>query len=694
MSSQPMASAVNYPYPFEVNVANYVPVKLDETNYSLWKKLMLNLITSHQLVGFVDGTIVPPPLPSRKEEENQEQHMLWMRSDGLVKGWIFSTVTEEILLKKLKKVRLNTAGEHEEVLSSPHESEEILPELVSLKTAREVWVALENTLAAPSKSESSVDEAVIESEDKHQSRYMPLYRAIRNADWENTTKFLEQEPSGVWDGITTDSETALMLAVRSSKRNDFVKKLLQRIKPEDLARQDRFGGTALHQAVFCGNNVAAKLLVVKNPELLKIGDKLGGLAVHYAAERGNREMVDYLMEVTKMDGDPNPFEGELGVQLLNNLVYGKLYVSHKLHAMFWDIAEKHVPMIKSVRETKLKHHQALKFVIDFCEEVLKSGSSKANRIFFSVLGDAAILGACEVVEEIVEVCPNGITYKRNSDQKSLFQLAIDNRQENVFNLIYQLDENQDTFLLKLDNLQNNALHTTGNFGDRQQLSLQANVAGAALQLQRELQWFKAVEKLLLPQRIYQRNSEDKTPQDVFTETHKNLVKDGEKWMKETASSCTIVAALIVTVVFAAAITVPGGLNNVDGLPIFLEDRVFFLFGMFDALALFSSTTSLLIFLSIFTSRYGEQDFLYSLPRKLIIGLVTLFLSVISMMIAFGATLKIVFGHKRAWFVIPVVVLSSLPITLFALLQFPLLLDIIRSTYYPGIFRKRSNRILY
>ncbi|KAH7843565.1 hypothetical protein Vadar_018262 [Vaccinium darrowii] len=204
---------------------------------------------------------------------------------------------------------------------------------------------------------------------------------------------------------------------------------------------------------------------------------------------------------------------------------------------------------------------------------------------------------------------------------------------------------------------------------------------------------KVVEKLLHPPDRYARNNKDKTPQDVFTATHKGLVEKGEKWMKDTASSCTIVAALIVTVVFAASITVPGGVSP-NGLPIFLEDGVFNIFGVFDALALFSSTTSLLMFLSIFTARYGEHDFLYSLPGKLIFGLVTLFLSIICMMIAFGATLKIVFGDKKAWVVIPVVVLSSMPITLFALLQFPLLLDMIQSTYRPGLFRKRSNRILY
>ncbi|KAH7844459.1 hypothetical protein Vadar_028247 [Vaccinium darrowii] len=75
-------------------------------------------------------------------------------------------------------------------------------------------------------------------------------------------------------------------------------------------------------------------------------------------------------------------------------------------------------------------------------------------------------------------------------------------------------------------------------------------------------------------------------------------------MKDTASLCTIVAALIVTVVFVAAITMPGGINA-NGLSIFLEDGVFNLFGVFDAVALFTSTTSLPMFLSIFTPSYGE-----------------------------------------------------------------------------------------
>jgi hypothetical protein len=44
-------------------------------------------------------------------------------------------------------------------------------------------------------------------------------------------------------------------------------------------------------------------------------------------------------------------------------------------------------------------------------------------------------------------------------------------------------------------------------------------------------------------------------------THKDLQKDGEKWMKDTANYCMLVATLIATVIFAIAFTVPGGNNQ-------------------------------------------------------------------------------------------------------------------------------------
>ena len=49
---------------------------------------------------------------------------------------------------------------------------------------------------------------------------------------------------------------------------------------------------------------------------------------------------------------------------------------------------------------------------------------------------------------------------------------------------------------------------------------------------------------------------------------------GEKWMKDIASSCTVVGALIVTIMFTAVVTIPGGNDQNNGFPIFLNKKLF------------------------------------------------------------------------------------------------------------------------
>ena len=159
-------------------------------------------------------------------------------------------------------------------------------------------------------------------------------------------------------------------------------------------------------------------------------------------------------------------------------------------------------------------------------------------------------------------------------------------------------------------------------------------------------------------------------------------------MKETASSCTVVGALILTIMFAAAITVPGGNKQDSGFPMFLNEKVFMLFIISDALSLLSSSTSLLMFLGVLTSRYAEEDFLRSLPIKMMIGLSTLILSIATMMITFCASLFIILPGK-SWVVIPVICLASVPVTLFAWMQLRLLIDMVISTYGLRILDKKA-----
>ena len=199
-----------------------------------------------------------------------------------------------------------------------------------------------------------------------------------------------------------------------------------------------------------------------------------------------------------------------------------------------------------------------------------------------------------------------------------------------------------------------------------------------------------VESIMNPVLKENLNANTQTARELFTSDHKDLVVKGEQWMKEAATSCTVVGALIITIMFTVAFTVPGGNVQETGYPVLKDEKSFTVFIVADALSLFSSSTSVLMFLGILTSRYAEEDFHKSLPTKLIIGLSTLFFSIATMMVTFCAALMIIVDGKLQ-IIIPIVLVACIPVTFFMMLQFPLLVEIFVSTYGPGIFNKKLKR---
>ncbi|MBA0838966.1 hypothetical protein Goarm_004743 [Gossypium armourianum] len=348
-----------------------------------------------------------------------------------------------------------------------------------------------------------------------------------------------------------------------------------------------------------------------------------------------------------------------------------------------------VPQVKQIHEMKLMHGEALKLVELLCMHAADLDPSGAVNIFKHPVFVAGTHGIPEIVEKIRESFPVAVQFYDNEGCNP-FQRAVLFRHHKVFSLISRISHEQKLIVAdNMDNFSNNMLHLVGNLAPPDQLN---NVYGAALQMQRELQW--EVEKVV--PNIYQdaRNIERKTPRMVFTEEYKELVKEGERWMKDAANSCSVVAALIATVVFAAAITVLGGTNGDSEFLVFKSESAFVIFAMSDALSLFSSTAAILMFLSMLTARYVEDDFLQALPKRLIMGLLTLFISITTMMIAFSSTLYLVFGEAKTWILVCVAESTRVLVTLFIYLQFPLLVDMFYSTYGHGIFGKRSEKPLY
>ena len=182
-----------------------------------------------------------------------------------------------------------------------------------------------------------------------------------------------------------------------------------------------------------------------------------------------------------------------------------------------------------------------------------------------------------------------------------------------------------------------------------------------------------------PYKAMQRDKDCKlTALELFQEEHKAQLKLAQEWIEKTSQSCSAVAVLLATVVFAAAYTIPGGSNDL-GFPIFLHNRFFLAFTVLDVIALASSLTSVVMFLSILTSPFEYENFYHNIPRKLIWGFTLLFLSVMTTMLAFACTLFLIIHFRKKWTTGLISFAAFFPVTVFALMQFPLYVSFLSTT---------------
>ncbi|GLT34793.1 hypothetical protein SLA2020_092880 [Shorea laevis] len=347
--------------------------------------------------------------------------------------------------------------------------------------------------------------------------------------------------------------------------------------------------------------------------------------------------------------------------------------------------------IKQIHDLKLRHLYARKVLHCICKNAstFESNCQRDDYGVGAALFKATRRGIDEFVTELWKANPS-FGFITNQDNRLAFMVAVQHRQEKVFSLIYGLNKAWWAEILNKEDVDgNNILHVAGGLAPDFE---RAGISSPALQMQRELQWFKEVERLVPEWCKEAKNNNGETPYDVFSKSHKELVKEGEKWMTETASSFIILSILLVTIMFAVSFTVPGGNNQNNGLPILLGKNLFKIFITTDAISFFSASTSGLMFLGILTSRKAEEDFLVSLPLKLMIGLATLFISIATMMVTFCAALLIML-KVQLWALILIILAAIVPTVVFGWLQFPLICEIIVSTCSRGIFKRKMKPLL-
>ncbi|KAK1355033.1 PGG domain-containing protein [Heracleum sosnowskyi] len=386
---------------------------------------------------------------------------------------------------------------------------------------------------------------------------LPLYEAALKGDWRVAQGIIGRYPQVINVSITKNYETALHIA-SSTKDTHFVEELVKLMEPEDLKLQNRNWNTALCLAAAAGNVKVAVIMVKREPKLLQKRGNNNMPPLLMAALFGQKDMVAYLYSMTNDMRDDGWTDTDR-ITLLHSCISANLYDvalkllhHHKkelalatdknaLHVLarnpsvfegtrqpiFWRLLDKILPGPRlGPGEKKC---QALEIVQIIWREVVKlkdddiwniiRGPPEMKKVRESnhpaakyidrfagyqsrLLFVAAALGNTKFLIELLRLCPE-LIWKIDDKDRTIFHVAVLHRQD----LVTSFKDTDD----------NNILHLAAVKPEQSRLDI---VSGAALQMQREILWFKEVESVVHP------SLREKMNKQWFTEHLPFCIVDG------------------------------------------------------------------------------------------------------------------------------------------------------------------------
>ncbi|RVW13784.1 hypothetical protein CK203_083630 [Vitis vinifera] len=293
-------------------------------------------------------------------------------------------------------------------------------------------------------------------------------------------------------------------------------------------------------------------------------------------------------------------------------------------------------------------------------------------------------GIVEMVEKILQLFPMAI-YHTDDNNLNIALKAVENRQSHIYDFLLNSSLlHREVLFHAVDYGENNALHLAGRLASDRHLQ---HIPTSMLQMQWEVKWYQYVQNFLPSHFVVKKNRRGRTPDEIFQKQHQKLQDKSKQWLNSTSNSCSFIAALIATVAFASSASVPGGVKQDTGEPVFENHLAFSIFAMSSLVALCCSVISLLIFLAIFISKHQDKDFTTNLPRNFLFGLTSLFISMAAMLTCFCSGNFLMLKGQLKYAAVLVYALTGLLMAYFVLKHFPLFIDLLKAT-----FRKVPERI--
>ena len=144
--------------------------------------------------------------------------------------------------------------------------------------------------------------------------------------------------------------------------------------------------------------------------------------------------------------------------------------------------------IKQIYELKLLHLQSSELLHLVCEQLQDLSKEQKENVRAAMLR-AVKNGIVEFVTVMQRVRPGLVKTLETSSSRSIFKSAVQHRQNKVFSALYGLHTKNKKLSTESDREGNSIRHVAAILQSSTALQ---NVPGAALQMQKELQWFKVI----------------------------------------------------------------------------------------------------------------------------------------------------------------------------------------------------------
>jgi len=155
--------------------------------------------------------------------------------------------------------------------------------------------------------------------------------------------------------------------------------------------------------------------------------------------------------------------------------------------------------VRRIYELKYSHYEVIGILCYFYESIREFESLPLkDALAYESMLHGAEHGIIEFINAMKEANLDLLT-AIDICERGIFSYAILYRKENVFQLILSLNRRSEIFRNRIDIFGNNLLHLAAQLGPS---SDRDSRSGAALQMQREIQWFKVIYLISIYNLIY------------------------------------------------------------------------------------------------------------------------------------------------------------------------------------------------